>query len=100
MPGFWSGGWERSMIWVRVGAALLCGYAAGAIPFSYFVARARGVDLRRSGSGTTSPSNVYRTVGLRAALAAGILEVAKGAVGPAVAGHGIILATGLAGSLA
>jgi glycerol-3-phosphate acyltransferase PlsY len=88
-------------MWVRVSAALACGYAAGALPFSYYIARWRGgVDLRRTGSGTTSPSNVYRTVGLRPALAAGLLEVAKGAVGPLIAGHLCVLVAGLAGGLA
>lgn len=89
------------MIWVRVVAALGCGYAAGALPFSYYIARwCGGVDLRRAGSGSTSPSNVYRTVGLLPALAAGLLEVAKGAVGPLVAGHVNVLVAGLAGGLA
>jgi glycerol-3-phosphate acyltransferase PlsY len=88
------------MSWVRVVAALLCGYAAGALPFSYAVARCYRVDLRRVGSGTTSPSNVYRVLGFTPALAAGILEVGKGVVGPAVAGPGNVLVPGLAGGLA
>ncbi|MBC8160887.1 MAG: glycerol-3-phosphate 1-O-acyltransferase PlsY [Roseiflexaceae bacterium] len=39
------------------------GYLAGSIPFSFIVARARGVDLRTVGSGNVGGSNVWRNVG-------------------------------------
>src|SRR3984893_16223526 len=48
----------------------------------------KGIDLREGDSGTVSPSNLYRAVGLRPALIAGVFEVAKGAPGPALIGVG------------
>jgi acyl phosphate:glycerol-3-phosphate acyltransferase len=65
---------------------LLVAFAAGSIPFSNFASRrARGVDLRRVGTGTVSGSALYRVAGFGPLAAAGILDVAKGAAGPAVA---------------
>ena len=42
---------------------IIVGYFAGSIPFSFIVARARGVDLRKVGSGNVGGSNVWRNVG-------------------------------------
>ena len=38
-------------------------YLLGAVPFGYLVARARGVDIRRVGSGNIGATNVFRSVG-------------------------------------
>jgi acyl phosphate:glycerol-3-phosphate acyltransferase len=66
---------------------LLAAYLLGAIPFSNLVARwRRGVDLRGFGSGTVSGTGLYRVAGLPALVAAGVLDVAKGAAGPLLAG--------------
>src|SRR5438067_2391695 len=62
-------------------------YLAGAIPFSNLMARgARGVDLRRVGAGTVSGTSLYEVAGFVPLAVAGICDVAKGAVGPALAG--------------
>jgi len=58
---------------------VLIGFAIGSLPFGYAVARRRGVDLRRSGSGNVGATNAYRTVGLAIALAVMAFDVAKGA---------------------
>ena len=69
---------------VVVGAA----YLAGAIPFSNLMARrARGVDLRSVGTGTVSGTSLYEVAGFVPLAVAGICDVAKGAVGPALAGR-------------
>ena len=69
---------------VVVGAA----YLAGAIPFSNLMAkRRRGVDLRTVGSGTVSGTSLYRVAGFGALAVSGICDIAKGAVGPALAGR-------------
>lgn len=61
-------------------ALLIFGYLVGSIPFSFMVAKARGVDLRLVGSGNTGASNVWRNCGLPAFLFALALDMAKGAV--------------------
>jgi glycerol-3-phosphate acyltransferase PlsY len=72
---------------------LAIAYLFGAIPFSYlFANRLRRVDLREVGTGTVSGTSLYRVAGFPALAAAGILEVAKGAVGPAMAGSHNVLA--------
>jgi acyl phosphate:glycerol-3-phosphate acyltransferase len=85
--------------WLVAGPVL--GYVAGIVPFSYLVAKRVGrLDLRVTGSGSASPSNVYRGMGFLPAVVAGLLEVAKGAVGPAVIGGRNYFLAGLAGGLA
>jgi acyl phosphate:glycerol-3-phosphate acyltransferase len=70
----------------RRAVVLAAGYVAGAVPFAQIgAARRRGIDLRRVGSGTVSGTGLYRVAGFRALAAYGVLEVAKGAVGPALA---------------
>lgn len=50
----------------RLLTVILCGavsYLLGAVPFGYLIARARGVDIRRQGSGNVGATNVFRCVG-------------------------------------
>jgi glycerol-3-phosphate acyltransferase PlsY len=64
------------------------GFAAGAVPFSGLAARLlAGVDLRRVGTGTVSGTGLYQASGFRPLAVAGSLDVAKGAVGPLLAGR-------------
>ena len=61
--------------------SILIGYAVGSMPVAYLVAQsAGGVDLRRVGSGNVGAENVYRTSGLRLAIAVMIADMAKGTV--------------------
>ena len=59
---------------------LLAAYLVGSIPFSYIVARRRGVDVRTVGSGNVGATNVMRSVGRGAGLAAFALDFLKGTV--------------------
>src|SRR5689334_1346400 len=60
-------------------AALFAGaYLIGSIPFSYLVARARGVDLRRVGSGNIGGANVWRACGFGPFVVAVALDILKG----------------------
>lgn len=59
-------------------AVLLASYVLGSIPFSYLVARSRGVDVRRVGSGNVGATNVMRSAGAAAGLAAFALDFLKG----------------------
>lgn len=62
-------------------------YLAGAVPFSNLAARLRaGVDLREVGTGTVSGTGLFAVAGPGPLAVAGIADVAKGAVGVALAG--------------
>ena len=74
---------ERRSPALVLGAA----YLAGAMPFSNLMARrTKGVELRRVGSGTVSGTSLYEVAGFVPLALAGVCDVAKGAVGPALAG--------------
>jgi glycerol-3-phosphate acyltransferase PlsY len=84
--------------------AVALGYLAGSVPFAFLVARRRGVDLRRAGSGNVGASNVLRTSGVPDAVVALCLDVAKGALAVLVAqrlsgGPTTLVAAGLAAVL-
>ncbi len=80
---------------------LVVAYVAGAIPFSNVAARlTRGVDLREVGSGTVSGTSLFRVAGFVPLALAGVCDVAKGAVGPLLAGSGRPGLAALAGGLA
>lgn len=80
---------------------LLLAFGFGAIPFSNLVAtRTRGVDLRSTGTGTVSGTALYRVAGFRWLVVSGILDVAKGTVGPLLAGTGRPVLAALAGGVA
>ena len=66
-------------------AVVAFGYLAGSIPFAFLLARRRGVDLRRAGSGNVGAANVLRTSGVPDAVIAFVLDAAKGAVAVLVA---------------
>ena len=53
-------------------------YLAGSIPFAYLAGRARGVDLRKHGSGNLGASNAWRTLGPRMGLLVYICDTLKG----------------------
>jgi acyl phosphate:glycerol-3-phosphate acyltransferase len=66
-------------------AVLVAAYVLGSIPFSYIVARRRGVDVRRVGSGNVGATNVMRSVGRGAGLLAFALDFLKGTAATLVA---------------
>lgn len=81
--------------------AVACGFGAGAIPFANIAARLRaGVDLRSVGTGTVSGTGLYEVAGKWPLVVAGLFEVAKGAVGPLLAGRDHPFAAALAGAAA
>ena len=70
---------------MTVALVLAASYLLGSIPFSYLVARQRGVDVRTVGSGNVGATNVMRSVGRGAGLVAFVLDAAKGAVAALIA---------------
>lgn len=60
---------------------VVAGYLAGSLPMGVIVARLTGApDPRTVGSGRTGGTNALRAMGLRRAVAVGVLDIAKGAV--------------------
>jgi len=70
---------------MTVALVLAASYLLGSIPFSFLVARQRGVDVRQVGSGNVGATNVMRSVGKGAGLLAFVLDAAKGAIAALVA---------------
>jgi len=60
--------------------ALAAGYVVGGIPFGYILARARGIDIRKVGSGNVGATNVGRALGRKWGILALLLDIAKGFV--------------------
>lgn len=87
---------ELASALVAVGA----GYLAGSVPFSNLAARRlRGVDLRTVGTGTVSGTSLHEVAGIGPLMVVGVVEVAKGALGPALArrhGMGVAAVAGAA----
>jgi len=76
-------------------------WLAGSVPFAQIAAKlTRSVDLREVGSGTVSGTSLYRVAGFGPLAVAGVLEVAKGAAGPALAGRDRPYLAALAGGAA
>lgn len=68
-------------------AVLGASFVAGAIPTSNIAARRRAnVDLRDVGSGTVSGTSLYRVTNFSTLAVTGIADIAKGALGPMLAG--------------
>lgn len=74
------------VIW-RTGAAVAFGYLLAGIPFGVIVAsRFYRTDITKLGSGNTGATNLFRSLGWRAALPVALLDVGKGTVTALVAG--------------
>jgi glycerol-3-phosphate acyltransferase PlsY len=81
-------------------AVLGVAFFAGAVPFSNLIARrVKGVDLRDTPYGTVSGTSIYRVAGFWPLAISGILDMAKGALGPLLAGDRWLLAA-IAGGVA
>lgn len=63
---------------LRTSGLILIAYLIGSIPFSFLVAKTKGVDLRKVGSGNTGASNVWRAINFRYFVVALILDILKG----------------------
>lgn len=73
--------------------------AAGSVPVSNIAAELSvGKDLRTVGNGTVSGTALAKVAGTKVLMAAGIFELAKGAIGPALAKPEHPLAQALAGA--
>jgi glycerol-3-phosphate acyltransferase PlsY len=65
---------------IRLALMALVAYLVGSMPFGFMIGRARGVDLRTTGSGNIGSTNIYRALGLRMAILVFALDAGKGLV--------------------
>jgi len=72
---------------IAICLTFLLSYLIGGVPFGYLVARWRGVDILRQGSGNIGATNVGRVLGRRFGFLVFILDFAKGALPVLVAQH-------------
>ncbi len=94
------------LTWVL--CAVLIGYAFGAIPFAWLIARRYGVNILKVGSGNPGATNVRRTVGKGPGNAVFVLDFLKGLAAAGWPGfvvddeHTVVYAAigGLAGAVA
>ncbi|MDP3879710.1 MAG: glycerol-3-phosphate acyltransferase [Dehalococcoidales bacterium] len=83
--------------------AIIIAYLLGSIPSSYIITRLKtGKDIRKLGGGNAGARNVYREVGLAAAIPVAVFDIGKGAAAVAIAYWGLealpvyVMAAGLA----
>ena len=75
--------------WILLLVFPLAAYVIGSTPFGVLIARARGVDLRKVGSGNVGATNVARAVGRRWGYLCFFLDMGKGLI-PAAAGAALL----------
>ncbi|MDI6602565.1 MAG: glycerol-3-phosphate 1-O-acyltransferase PlsY [Patescibacteria group bacterium] len=59
---------------------IIFGYFLGTIPFGYLISRAKGIDIRKVGSGNIGATNVIRALGTKWGLLVAVLDVLKGII--------------------
>jgi len=67
--------------------ALVLAYLLGSVPVGAWVARARGVDIRKVGSGNPGATNVQRTLGWGPGLFVALFDIFKGVLAVLLARH-------------
>lgn len=65
---------------MHLGLALALAYASGSIPFAHLAGTAKGVDLRKQGSGNLGATNVFRVLGWKIGIAVFLADALKGAL--------------------
>ncbi len=60
------------LLWIAIG------YLSGSIPTGYLIGRLKGIDLTKTGSGSTGATNVLRKLGRGPALATFLIDILKG----------------------
>jgi len=55
-------------------------FVSGSIPWGYLIGKAKGIDLRKTGSGNIGATNVMRVIGKKEALITLLLDILKGAI--------------------
>ncbi len=53
-------------------------FIVGSVPFGYILAKSKGIDIRKYGSGNIGATNVYRTIGKKYGITTLLLDLLKG----------------------
>jgi glycerol-3-phosphate acyltransferase PlsY len=67
------------VFWLCLLLTLVAGYFLGSIPTGFLVAKARGIDIRKVGSGNMGATNVFRTLGNGPGILVLLVDGLKGA---------------------
>jgi len=59
---------------------IIFGYLLGSIPWGYLISKAKGIDIRKVGSGSIGGTNVIRALGTKWGLLVAVLDVLKGVI--------------------
>jgi len=59
---------------------VIFGYLFGSIPWGYLISKAKGIDIRKVGSGNIGGTNVIRALGIKWGLLVAVLDVLKGVI--------------------
>lgn len=65
--------------------SLIFFYLIGTIPSGYLIAKSKGIDIRKEGSGNVGATNVARTLGKTAGIITLLIDIAKGAIAVLIA---------------
>jgi len=66
------------MTWLIFGGSAVVSYLLGSIPTGFLWAKARGIDIRKVGSGNIGATNVMRTLGKGPGIAVLVIDALKG----------------------
>ncbi len=66
---------------------IITGYLLGSLPFSFWLGKFKGVDLRKVGSGNVGATNLARTVGAGWGVIGFAMDLGKGLIAVILAGH-------------
>lgn len=70
---------------IEIILCFLASYIIGAIPFGYIIAKLRGIDIQKQGSGNIGATNVFRTLGPTLGIIVFILDALKGTLAVIIA---------------
>ena len=59
---------------------LILGFFLGSIPFGYLIAKGKGINIKKVGSGATGATNISRAMGFKWAVLVAVLDVLKAAI--------------------
>lgn len=66
------------MFWIYAICAVVIAYFLGSLPTGYLVGRARGIDIRKEGSGNIGATNALRVLGPALGILVLLIDLAKG----------------------